>query len=337
MASIRTILWSVNVLLVAGLAYAASVVVADVLEGELARNTSAPSERRSNGAADSRKRTAQPLQKFQAILDTNMFRAKRSGKSPAPVQVSTAIVAQTGGPEKPSETLPIKISLSGTFISDAGSIAFVIGPDGRTERTYRVKECLPRGDNTPVLECQPDQAKLVKVGSDHIVVTMNGGRYVVKLGMGTTVAATAPRKTRKNVRRNNLRGGRIKAGLGGKRRGKKNVFPSTRVGNNIDMRVPGTEVEKAFENFAGIVNQARVVPYMVDGQPQGFQIRKIASGSIFERLGLNNSDIIKSVNGESLTTADQALRLFSLFRNEREVALEIERNNQLIQLTYTIE
>lgn len=103
------------------------------------------------------------------------------------------------------------------------------------------------------------------------------------------------------------------------------------------MRIPNVEVEKAFENFAGIVNQARVVPYMVNGAPQGFQIRKIVPGSIFERLGLTNGDIIKSVNGESLTTADKALRLFTVFRNEREINLEIERGSKPIVLSYIVE
>jgi general secretion pathway protein C len=130
---------------------------------------------------------------------------------------------------------------------------------------------------------------------------------------------------------------RRKRPTGIKRRSAKRSFSSTTQGNTIEMRIPNVEVEKAFENFAGIVNQARVVPYMVNGAPQGFQIRKIVPGSIFERLGLTNGDIIKSVNGESLTTADKALRLFTVFRNEREINLEIERGSKPIVLSYIVE
>ncbi|MCZ6532450.1 MAG: hypothetical protein O7A08_05765, partial [SAR324 cluster bacterium] len=64
---------------------------------------------------------------------------------------------------------------------------------------------------------------------------------------------------------------------------------------------------------------------------------RIVPGSIFARLGLRNSDVIKSVNGDSLTTADQALRMFTLFRNESEIALEIERGKKPLRLTYIIE
>ncbi|MCZ6748224.1 MAG: PDZ domain-containing protein, partial [SAR324 cluster bacterium] len=79
------------------------------------------------------------------------------------------------------------------------------------------------------------------------------------------------------------------------------------------------------------------VPIIENGEPQGFQLRKIKAGSIFQRLGLRNNDLIQGVNGESLTTADQALRLFTVFRNEREIVLDIVRNDQPIQLAYTIE
>jgi general secretion pathway protein C len=103
------------------------------------------------------------------------------------------------------------------------------------------------------------------------------------------------------------------------------------------MRVPSAEVGKAFENFAEITKQARVVPYTVNGATTGFQIQRIAPGSVFQRIGLQDNDIIKGVNGASVTTADQALRLFTLFRNEREVVLDIQRGPDTLKYSYTIE
>jgi len=113
-------------------------------------------------------------------------------------------------------------------------------------------------------------------------------------------------------------------------------FPMTQEGNRIAVSVPSGEVEKAFENFAEVMKQARVVPYSGDGV-QGFQIRNIQPGSIFQRIGLRNFDVIKSVNGESITTADQALRLMTAFRNETNIDLELKRRNQDISLGYSIQ
>jgi general secretion pathway protein C len=78
------------------------------------------------------------------------------------------------------------------------------------------------------------------------------------------------------------------------------------------------------------------VPY-ADDSGSGFMIRNIRPGSIFERIGLNNFDKIRAVNGEPITTADQALRLLTMFRNEREISLDLERKNQEVQLNYVIE
>ncbi len=280
----------------------------------------------------------QPLSAFQAILDTNMFGAKRTAATPAAEPTPAAAVAAATPQEAapPGDKLPFRLILTGTFRLGKSALAFVIGPDGRTERVYALKECLPRNEDEPVVECQPNQGRLVEIAGDHIVVAMNGATYVVELDEAKPPEAPEPVAARGRVRVNADRRP-SRPDTGPPQQGAAAAFPATREGDNILITVPNAEVEKAFENFAGIVNQARVVPHLVDGQPQGFLIRKIKAGSIFERLGLSNQDIIKSVNGESLTTADQALRLFSLFRNEREINLEIERNEEPLNLSYTIE
>ncbi len=48
-------------------------------------------------------------------------------------------------------------------------------------------------------------------------------------------------------------------------------------------------------------------------------------------------DVIKSVNGEPISSADQALRLLTMFRNEKEITLDLERANEELQLNYIIE
>jgi general secretion pathway protein C len=115
------------------------------------------------------------------------------------------------------------------------------------------------------------------------------------------------------------------------------AFPAERVGNTYQVTVPNAEVDKAFENFSEIVAQAAAVPIIEDGEAKGFQLRKIRPGSIFERLGLKNFDLIRGVNGQSITTADQALRVFTLFRNEREIVLDVKRRDEDLQFNYTIE
>ncbi|MCZ6728688.1 MAG: hypothetical protein O7C61_03175 [SAR324 cluster bacterium] len=339
MVSIRTILWGVNSLLLMGLAYSLSVTTAHVLERELTANTPPPVERKrgDNGLRASTKMT---FSEFNSILETNMFRAKRS--APLVVKTAAAPTTTTAPASVPdaapaSQKLPIRLKLTGTMIMKRGSVAFVVGPDGRSEHIYRRNECVPLLEKAPPGDCTPNQAKLVRIHRDRIILTMNKRRYTVSMGESER---TPPNASRTAAIPNKGRSRRVtaKASIGSRNSARRNtVYPTTQEGNTIEMRLPSADVEKAFENFSVLLNQARVVPYIVDGTPQGFQIRRIVPGSIFARLGLRNSDVIKSVNGDSLTTADQALRMFTLFRNESEIALEIERGKKPLRLNYIIE
>lgn len=51
---------------------------------------------------------------------------------------------------------------------------------------------------------------------------------------------------------------------------------------------------------------ARIVPAIKDGKPLGFKLYAIRPGSPYALLGLANGDTITSVNGQPITTSDEA-------------------------------
>ena len=305
--------------------------VAALVERSLVKHTPpAPPERVRKEAPEAREK--KPLSAFQAIFDNNIFGAKRSEQRPAVATASVAMFA-TPAPAPAQESLPLNLSLSGTFVMGKNSVAFVVASNPRTERVYRLRDCLPRDFEPPPLECGPGQGRLVKIGGKSITVEFNQKRYLLKLMAGENGFAKGPGAGTPTVRLSTNRPP-PKADV----RQPAAVFTVTqRSERRQEIHVPSAEVKKAFENFTGILNQARAVPYLVDGKPKGFQMRKIQPGSIFQKLGLLDGDIITAVNGESLTTADQALRLFPLFRNQRNIVLEVERKGAPFQLAYTIE
>ncbi len=94
--------------------------------------------------------------------------------------------------------------------------------------------------------------------------------------------------------------------------------------------ISSTEVDSHLNDFGSLLNQARMVPYFKDGKHQGFKVKAIDKGSLYEKLGLKNNDIISAVNGESLADAggEKLMGLFKLLRNEREFTIEIERQGK---------
>lgn len=96
------------------------------------------------------------------------------------------------------------------------------------------------------------------------------------------------------------------------------------------------EVEKHIADFPKLLNQAKVVPYIVDGKSEGYTIKYIDKGSLYEQLGLKNHDIIQKVNGKAIDSMEKAILLFNTLKNEREITINIMRNNQPMSLNYHI-
>lgn len=105
-----------------------------------------------------------------------------------------------------------------------------------------------------------------------------------------------------------------------------------------NFHISATEVDSHLNDFGSLLNQARMVPYFKNGKHSGFRVKAIDKGSLYEKLGLHNNDIIKAVNGESLAEAggEKLMGLFKLLRNEREFTVEIERGGSAQTLSYYV-
>lgn len=100
--------------------------------------------------------------------------------------------------------------------------------------------------------------------------------------------------------------------------------------------VDKAELDQSLSNLPLLLTQARAVPYFKDGKPVGLRLFAIKSGSMFEKIGLKNGDILKHINGNSMTDITQAVKLFEQLRNERSISVLVERNREERELQYQI-
>jgi len=269
-----------------------------------------------------------PLSTFQPVLTDNIFGARRSQVNPGG---SAPAAGTAGAPTVPvAVKVPLNLTLTGTMIMGKRSFALIADATGRNEKVYRLWDCVPMVEE-PTRDCAANQGKLIAVYRSKIVVRYQGER--VTFDLATKSAATAAVAVPQVNRRLAPPPRRV---MPSQNEASTAPFPMTQEGNVLQVRVPSAEVSKAFENFSEVLKSARVVPY-TDATGSGFQIRNIRPGSIFDRIGLDNFDKIKAVNGEPITTADQALRLLTMFRNEREITLDLQRKDQPLQLNYLIQ
>lgn len=100
--------------------------------------------------------------------------------------------------------------------------------------------------------------------------------------------------------------------------------------------VDEAEVDRALENLPLLLTQARAVPYFKEGRSVGLRMFAIKSGSLFEKIGLKNGDILKSINGNSLGDITQAMKLFETLKQQRNIGVVVERDRQDREFKYQI-
>lgn len=85
-----------------------------------------------------------------------------------------------------------------------------------------------------------------------------------------------------------------------------------------------------------LMRDARVVPAIHQGAPAGLKLYAIRPTSLAAALGLQNGDRIHAVGGESIVTADKAVRALEGVRTESRFTVELERRGNEVVLTYEI-
>jgi type II secretion system protein C len=96
------------------------------------------------------------------------------------------------------------------------------------------------------------------------------------------------------------------------------------------------EVESLRTDMGAMMTQVRVVPNFADGQPDGFKVFAIRPGSLFAKIGLQNGDVIKNINGIAIQTPEQAMAAYQRLSSETSIKIELVRRNENKTLTYDI-
>lgn len=99
-----------------------------------------------------------------------------------------------------------------------------------------------------------------------------------------------------------------------------------------------SDVLKYTNNLASLLQQARSAPHRDPrtGEIDGFTVLDFQPGSIFEQLGLNRMDVIKSVNGEPVDSPAKAMELYNALKNSDRVSLSVERGGKNETLEFSI-
>jgi Type II secretory pathway, component PulC len=101
------------------------------------------------------------------------------------------------------------------------------------------------------------------------------------------------------------------------------------------MALSRAEVNEKLRDLKTIMGQAAVRPYFEDGTQEGFIISSIKPDSLYEKLGLQNGDVIIDVNSKRMQTADDMLQLVNIMQSGGSIDLSLKRKGKIETINYS--
>ncbi len=96
------------------------------------------------------------------------------------------------------------------------------------------------------------------------------------------------------------------------------------------------EVTANTENINQLLTQARALPYMEQGKTVGFRISEITPGSLYEKIGLQNGDVIQKINSQDVDDPAKFFQMYQSLKEERNITIDLIRSGQRQSLSYEI-
>jgi general secretion pathway protein C len=210
---------------------------------------------------------------------------------------------------------PLRVKLLGTLVNE-GNVEWSI---------CSIQDVVTLKTNTYMLHDKVQGAEILEIERLRVIVLNNNRREFIDgtPGDGTSVVA-APVVAAPVARPGDGAPPSVALGAGVKQ-----------LADN-DYEIPRAEIDKTLSNLNDVAMQARIVPAFKDGQAQGFKLFSIRPDSIYTKIGIQNGDVIKRINGFDLNSPEKALEIYSKLKESSRIDIEVERNGASIRKTYNV-
>ncbi len=305
--------WVLAVMVLAFIAASALSLVTSQLFLPGGQKTKVSSYRPSGGPALNFERKAIDKATQAAIMERNIFNSEgKVGDSvdgPAKAKVSDKIL---------KSDLPLKL-MGVIFSGDPfNGLAMLEVGSGSKTTSYMV------GDKIQ------DDAHLYQVFDDRIILERSGGiREYIELQQFEIVSTRGKKPSRDSKSSGGGGVGTLSTGVSG------NEFKEDgfeRKNNSIKLTQEYKRNLLAPENLTKVLQDAKAEPNMVGGQLQGFRLTRIREGSIYEKAGFQNGDVIEEINGIPLRDAGGAIRLLNQLREAKDIEVRMNRSGAVSNL-----
>lgn len=293
--------WVVHLLFIVAVAWLIASFSTLIIEHRLASLPSSAGPRRTPARVSQK---IVPYENYAAILERNIFSPGDKGLKLLPLAEKGNNQKALGGSKEGVPGGPGSYKLMGTVAGPKNrSWAILQNNVSRKQEIHRSQETVNGG-------------KIVQISRDQIVIERDG--KIEKLAISEQPEAISHRPV---VPRAALP------------RSKGEVVSRLSANRFVVNR---EDVTAAVGNINQFMTQARLKPHFDKGRPVGYSVTEIKPGSLIQKLGLKNSDIIKKVNGMVVTRPEEVMQAYTQLQRDSNIELEIERGGRLEILHYEV-
>lgn len=253
----------------------------------------------SVGPAAGKKTVQEAVANIQEITNRKLF----GEPAPEPVAEEKVEAVEVLAPTT------LKVSLLGTIAGDPGRArAIIMDNTNRTQNLYRVDDSI-------------QDAVIRKILRGKVVLRVGNRDEILTMSEDKAAAGSSSR-------------GSVSAGDGDS--AAEEPGEPAPAGEGTEIALQMDEIKESISDLNQILSQVRIRPFFRRGKAEGMIVSQIKEDSLFSKFGIMNGDIIRTVNGKSIKSPEDAITLYKDLEAGSQVSVEVTRNGQNQTLTYTI-
>ncbi len=240
------------------------------------------------------------------------------------VCVPTDPKKKTSKPNVPVES-DLDVKLVGCMVADNPKYSLAMVQNGDSQQTYIVGP----GDYLP------EDSKVLRIKRDRIFINRNGQTEYIRLdktigGAPSPTSVNTRSGSGSNLERLQLNNDDPSANTGGETK-------TARQASQNRVVVKRESLEKQLDNPEQIAREARFISNFQDGDRQGVKMVGVVPSGLFGDLGFETGDVLRSVDGQKLTSKRQARTLIEKLEQKDKVGVVVEQDGSKVNRQFVVE
>lgn len=96
-------------------------------------------------------------------------------------------------------------------------------------------------------------------------------------------------------------------------------------------------LNKVLSDRSELMRSARIIPHEENGRVVGVKLYGIRRNSLLGKIGLQNGDMLRTINGYDMASPDSALEAYARLRSADRLSVSIVRRGKAMTMNYTVQ